>query len=36
MVNADEIGQDISLPRLPITTGCKSRVAANASLQGAT
>jgi hypothetical protein len=34
LVNADEIGQDISLPRLPITYKVQSRVAANATLAG--
>jgi hypothetical protein len=34
LVNADEIGQDVSLPRLPITYKVQSRVAANATLAG--
>ena len=34
LVNADEIGQDVSLPRLPITYKVQSRLAANATLAG--
>jgi hypothetical protein len=34
LVNVDEIGQDVSLPRLPITYRVQSRVAANATLAG--
>jgi hypothetical protein len=34
LVNPDEIGQDVSLPRLPITYRVQSQVAANATLAG--
>ena len=34
LVNPDEIGQDVSLPRLPITYKVQSRVSANATLAG--
>jgi len=34
LVNPDEIGQDVSLPRLPISYKVQSRVSANATLAG--
>ena len=34
LIDANEIGQDVSLPRLPITYKVHSRVAANATLAG--